>query len=45
MEEMSKFMIANGGVVFTILGAAIAVFLAGMGSAKACGLVGEAAMI
>jgi len=40
---MSQFFLQNGGIVFTILGAAIAVFLAGAGSAKGCGLVGQAA--
>jgi len=34
---------AYGGVVFAVFGAAIAIFMAGMGSAKGCGLVGEAA--
>ncbi|MDL2232956.1 V-type ATP synthase subunit K [Ruminococcaceae bacterium OttesenSCG-928-L11] len=40
---MADFFINNGGIIFTIFGAAIAVFLGGMGSAKGCGLVGEAA--
>jgi V/A-type H+-transporting ATPase subunit K len=40
---MAAFFVEYGGIVFTILGAAIAVFLAGMGSAKGCGLVGQAA--
>lgn len=40
---MAAFFIENGGIIFTIFGAAIAVFLAGMGSARATGLVGEAA--
>jgi V/A-type H+-transporting ATPase subunit K len=40
---MAEFFVANGGIIFTVFGAAIAVFLAGMGSARGCGLVGEAA--
>jgi V/A-type H+-transporting ATPase subunit K len=40
---MGEFFVNHGGIVFTILGAALAVFLAGMGSAKGCGLVGQAA--
>ena len=40
---MMDFLIKNGGVVFATFGAAIAVFAAGMGSARGCGLVGEAA--
>ncbi|MDR2932360.1 MAG: V-type ATP synthase subunit K [Oscillospiraceae bacterium] len=40
---MAAFFVEYGGIVFTVLGAAIAVFLAGMGSARGCGLVGEAA--
>ncbi|MDR1690111.1 MAG: V-type ATP synthase subunit K [Clostridiales bacterium] len=39
---MVEFMNAYGGIVFAALGAAVAVFMAGMGSAKGCGLVGEA---
>jgi V/A-type H+-transporting ATPase subunit K len=40
---IGPFFIEYGGVIFTVLGAAIAVFLAGAGSARACGLVGESA--
>jgi V/A-type H+-transporting ATPase subunit K len=40
---MMEFFNNYGGVVFATFGAAIAVFAAGMGSAKGCGLVGEAA--
>lgn len=40
---MLQFMTNYGGTVFAVFGAAIAVFMAGMGSAKGCGLVGEAA--
>ncbi|MCL2158334.1 MAG: V-type ATP synthase subunit K [Oscillospiraceae bacterium] len=39
---MLEFMTNYGGTVFAALGAALAVFLAGIGSAKGCGLVGEA---
>ncbi|WP_300381980.1 V-type ATP synthase subunit K [Clostridium sp.] len=44
--EMSwiKFFIENnGGIIFAALGAALAVGLAGIGSAKGVGIVGEAA--
>jgi len=37
------FAISNGGVILTALGVAVAVFMAGMGSAKGCSLVGETA--
>ena len=40
---MREFFLQNGGTIFTILGAAIAVFLAGCGSAVGCGIVGQAA--
>jgi V/A-type H+-transporting ATPase subunit K len=39
---MLEFMTEYGGIVFATIGAALAVFLAGIGSAKGCGLVGEA---
>ncbi|MCL1793377.1 MAG: V-type ATP synthase subunit K [Oscillospiraceae bacterium] len=39
---MLEFMTEYGGIVFAALGAAIAIFLSGMGSAKGCGIVGEA---
>lgn len=41
--NFSEFMTQNGGLFFGTLGAAIAVFLAGIGSAKGVGIVGEAA--
>ncbi|PKK39442.1 V-type ATP synthase subunit K [Clostridiaceae bacterium JG1575] len=37
------FLIANGGVLFAILGAVLAVILAGNGSARGVGTVGQAA--
>ncbi|HHX70892.1 MAG: V-type ATP synthase subunit K [Miniphocaeibacter sp.] len=40
---MTEFFIENGGVVFTALAVALAVFLSGMGSAKGVGMAGEAA--
>jgi len=40
---MMDFLVVYGGVVFTVMGAAIAVFLSGMGSAFGCGTVGKAA--
>ncbi|MBU3189438.1 V-type ATP synthase subunit K [Clostridium bowmanii] len=36
------FIIKNGGIVFAVLGMALAVILPGIGSAKGVGLVGEA---
>lgn len=39
----SELLIENAGVVFAALGMAIAVFLAGIGSARGVGIVGEAA--
>ena len=39
---MGQFLAQNGGMVFGILGAAIAVLLAGIGSAKGVGMVGQA---
>lgn len=41
--NFSEFITQNGGLFFGTLGAAIAVFLAGIGSAKGVGIVGEAA--
>ncbi|SHI61967.1 V-type ATP synthase subunit K [Lutispora thermophila] len=41
--SISEFFIQYGGVFFGALGAAIAVLLAGIGSAKGVGMVGEAA--
>jgi len=43
MEVLGNFFGTNGGVILTIAGAALAVFLAGIGSARGCGLVGKAA--
>lgn len=38
-----EFMTQNGGIIFTVIGAALAVFLPGLGSAKSCGMVGKSA--
>lgn len=38
-----NFLVENGGFIFTALGAAIAIFCAGTGSAMGCGIVGQAA--
>lgn len=43
METFGQFMTNYGGIPFTVAGSAAAVFLAGMGSARACGMVGKAA--
>lgn len=43
MSWISFFMENNGGYVFAALGAALAVGLAGIGSSKGVGLVGESA--
>lgn len=40
---MSEFFTEYGGLIFGALGAAVAVFLSGMGSAKGVGIAGEAA--
>ncbi len=40
---MGEFLAGNGGLIFGVLGAAIAVVLAGIGSAKGVGMVGQAA--
>lgn len=40
---MSEYLVANGGFVFAVIGAALAIFLAGTGSSKGCGVAGEAA--
>lgn len=40
---MVEFLMENGGFIFAILGAALAVLMAGMGSAKGVGLAGQAA--
>ena len=41
--NLSQFLAQNGGAVFATLGAALATLLAGIGSAKGVGLVGEVA--
>ena len=43
MENIMTIFEQNGGVVFGILGAALAVLLSGIGSARGVGLAGEAA--
>ena len=43
MENWLGFLTENGGILFTYLGAALAVILAGMGSARGVGETGEAA--
>ncbi|MFB0972033.1 MAG: V-type ATP synthase subunit K, partial [Neofamilia sp.] len=40
---MLEFFTQYGGLIFGALGAAVAVFLSGMGSAKGVGIAGEAA--
>lgn len=40
---MVEFFTQYGGLIFGVLGAAVAVFLSGMGSAKGVGIAGEAA--
>lgn len=40
---LTQMFMENGGVVFAVLGIALAVILSGIGSAKGVGLVGEAA--
>lgn len=40
---MSKFLIENGGMMFAILGIAVATIFSGIGSSKGVGLTGEAA--
>lgn len=40
---MTEYLIQNGGYIFAALGAIMAVSLAGTGSAKGCGIAGEAA--
>ncbi len=39
----SEFFTQYGGAIFAVFGAAIAVFAAGVGSARGCGMVGKAA--
>ena len=43
MKEFMAVLAQNGGVVFGILGAALAVLLAGLGSARGAQMAGEAA--
>ena len=43
MSWINFFIENNGGIIFAALGAALAVGLAGIGSAKGVGIVGEAA--
>jgi V/A-type H+/Na+-transporting ATPase subunit K len=43
MSWIKFFVENNGGIIFAALGAALAVGLAGIGSAKGVGIVGEAA--
>lgn len=40
---LTNYLIENGGFIFAAIGAALAVGLAGTGSAKGCGIAGEAA--
>ncbi|MCY6959034.1 V-type ATP synthase subunit K [Clostridium brassicae] len=43
MKTFMDFMVQNGGLLFALLGAGLATFLPGIGSAKGIGIVGEAA--
>lgn len=43
MGAFGEFMGNYGGILFTVAGSATAVFLAGIGSARGCGMVGKAA--
>ena len=43
MNTWIEFFVKNGGLIFALLGAALAVGLAGIGSAKGIGIAGEAA--
>lgn len=43
MKTFFEFMTQNGGLLFALLGAALATALPGIGSAKGVGIVGEAA--
>ncbi|MCD3245129.1 V-type ATP synthase subunit K [Clostridium botulinum C] len=43
MKTFMEFMIENGGMILTLLGAGLATFLPGIGSARGIGIVGEAA--
>ena len=40
---MGAFLNQYGGIMFSVIGAAVAVFLAGTGSAQGCAMVGRAA--
>ena len=39
---MVDFFLDNGGFIFGCIGAAVSVFMSGIGSARGCGLVGKA---
>ncbi|MFH5837108.1 V-type ATP synthase subunit K [Proteiniclasticum sp. C24MP] len=41
--NFGQALVENGGIVFAVLGIALAVLLSGIGSAKGVGIVGEAA--
>ena len=43
MQNWLEFFVQHGGAVFAYLGAAVAVFLSGIGSAKGVGETGSAA--
>lgn len=43
MKEFMSVLVEHGGVVFGVLAAALAVLLAGIGSARGVGIAGEAA--
>ena len=43
MKGFMDFLIQNGGLIFAILGIAVAVIMSGIGSARGVGMVGEAA--
>ncbi len=43
LQGLSDFFSAHGGQIFTAAGAAFAIFLAGVGSARGTGLVGKTA--
>lgn len=41
--NFSQMVMENGGIIFAVIGIALAVILSGIGSAKGVGIVGEAA--
>lgn len=43
LSDLAKFLDAYGGTIFAAFGAALAVFLSGVGSSRGCGLVGKTA--